>query len=164
MNNALHDYLFRHREIPDIRLHDMDLSREIHRLERFAREFDPTTRATYEDYLETIQGIAEEIRTDQSDMPFDLALSNNVSATALSVKGLRRRELSPHALYELEKMTEFGLRCGRRFKNDCTVAPVTAHGTHIGALAYLSNLADLESQELCGLALQEGFRVAVSQP
>jgi hypothetical protein len=138
----LQHYLFRHREIPDIRLQDLDLSNEFDRLERFVKVFEPRSRAVLERY-EHVAGMLVRATLENSQSPvFDGELVRDVVDTVLSVKGLRRRQLDDGVIVELELMTEYGFRLAHRVPAGMgTGAPVTTHGVYIGALARFSNLA-----------------------
>ena len=163
--SVLQHYLFRHREIPDIRLQDLDLSNEFDRLERFVKDFEPQSRPVLERYEHAAGMLVRGTLENPQSPAFDGELVRDVVDTVLSVKGLRRRQLENGAIVELELMTEYGLRLANRVPVGLgTRAPVTTHGVYLGALARLSNLAGLNHQVLCALGLQEGFRTVISKP
>ena len=162
-DSVLQHYLFRHREIPDIRLQDLDLSNEFDRLERFVKVFEPQSRPVLERY-EHVAGMLVRATLENPQSPaFDSELVRDVIDTVLSVKGLRRRQLNNGAIVELVLMTEYGFRLANRVPAGMgTRAPVSVPSVYLGALAKLSNLARRENQPLTSLCLQESFRGALS--
>ena len=161
--SVLQHYLFRHREIPDIRLQDLDLSNEFDRLERFVKVFEPQSRPVLERYEHVAGMLVRATLENPQSLAFDGELVRYVVDTVLSVKGLRRRQLDNEVIVELELMTEYGLRLANRVPAGLgTRAPVAVPAVYIGALARLSNVADAGNQVLCALGLQEGFRVGLS--
>jgi hypothetical protein len=162
-NSTLHQYLFRHREVPDIRLQDLDLSTEFDRLERFVKVFEPQSRPVLDRYEQVVGMLVRATLENPKSQVFDGELIRDVIDTVLSVMGLRRRQLDNGAIVELELMTEYGFRLASRVPAGTgTGAPVTTHGVYLGALARLSNLAGREHQQPIALALQESFRVGIS--
>jgi hypothetical protein len=160
---VLHHHLFRHREIPDIRLQDLDLSNEFDRLERFIKVFEPQSRPVLDRYEHVIEMLVRGTLENPTAATLDGEMIRDVVDTVLSVKGLRRRQLDNVAIMELELMTEYGFRLANRVPAGIgTRAPVAVPAVYIGALARLSNLADRDNWLLCAMGLQEGFRVAIT--
>jgi hypothetical protein len=161
--SVLQHYLFRHREIPDIRLQDLDLSKEFDRLERFVKVFEPQSRPVLERYEHVAGMLVRATLENPQSLAFGGELVRDVVDTILSVKGLRRRQLDNGAIVELELMTEYGFRLANRVPAGMgTRAPVAVPAVYIGALARLSNLADRDNRPLCAMGLQEGLRVAIT--
>jgi len=162
-DSVLQHYLFRHREIPDIRLQDLDLSNEFDRLKRFVKDFEPQSRPVLERYEHAAGMLVRATLENPQSLAVNGEQVRDVVDTVLSVKGLRRRQLDNGAIVELELMTEYGFRLAHRVPAGTgTRAPVTTHGVYLGALARLSNLAGREHQQPIALALQESFRVGIS--
>ena len=136
--SVLQHYLFRHREIPDIRLQDLDLSNEFDRLERFVKVFEPQSRPVLERYEHVAGMLVRATLENPKSQVFDGELIRDVVDTVLSVKGLRRRQLDNGAIVELELMTEYGFRLANRVPAGMgTRVPTNVPAVYICALARL---------------------------
>jgi hypothetical protein len=158
MNAEHSSHLFDHREVPDIRDHDMHLDTEFQRQQKFLTNPNSEECRKYEQYdWMAYCSLNHFLPLSKREFPPKTS-TEAVGKIVAMVSGASWSDQDPVTKSHINWFAGFGMTIGTSaLPFDESQSP-TIRGIHIGAIARLLEVADISYRKLCALSIQQGYR------
>lgn len=156
--------MFQCREIPDIRIRDMELHLEFERLTLYVLDFDESEALDYHHYDQAVDLVLTQfLSISERKFPTSTETEDVCHIVAETV-GAELECFCPEAQAHIALFAGFGMLVGASGLQHSAEIPVLADGVHVGVLARMTEAAQPQFRSLCSLAAQQGYRKRVTEP
>jgi len=157
-------HMFHHREIPDIRIRDMELHLEFERLSTYVLDFDQSEALDFHYYDQMVDLVLTQF-LNISELQFPTsAETEDVCHIVAEAVGAALECFCPDTQAHIDWFAGFGMLVGASGLRHSDGLPVLANGVHVGVLARMTEAAEPQFRSLCSLAAQQGYRKRVTDP
>lgn len=156
--------MFHHREIPDIRIRDMELHLEFKRLTKYVLEIDQSEALDFDRYNQMVDLVLAQFLNISERRVLASAETEDVCHIVADAVGAAFECFCPDSQAHIDWFAGFGMLVGESGLQHADGLPVLANGVHVGVLARMTEAAQPQFRSLCSLAVQQGYRMRVSSP
>lgn len=158
MNTEHSTHPFNHREVPDIRDHDMQLDIELQRQQTFSANLSSEERRLYEQYdWMAYCSLNHFLMLSKREFP-TTSSTEAIGHVVATVTGTTSNDFDPVSEYHVNWFAGFGMVVATSaFPPDESQLP-TIRGLHIGVMVRVLEIAEAPYRRLCALSLQQGYR------